>query len=125
MTKLALEGVKVLEAASEIKNFNLNFIHYPLGSEHYLKTGELITENALNEIKNSLKSQTQLSQISGSPPLAPIPLKQQKSINSLNPPPPPLNSATDNIRSLPKRTELISELKEMFIKRGLTTKYDL
>lgn len=47
------EGVKVLEAVSEIKNFNLNFINYPFGSKHYLETGELIPEDALGEIKNS------------------------------------------------------------------------
>lgn len=85
-----------------------------------------IPDNKLNKIKNSLKSKTQLSQISESPPTAPTPLKQQESINSLNPPPPPpLNTANDNIKSFPKRTELISELKEMFVKRGLTTHYDL
>jgi len=47
------EGVKVLEAASEVENFNLKFIYYPFGSEHYLNTGELVPEEALNEIKNS------------------------------------------------------------------------
>ena len=47
------EGLKVLEAASEVENFNLNFIQYPYGSEYYLKTGELIPESDLREIKKS------------------------------------------------------------------------
>jgi len=51
--EVTAEGVKVLKAASEIKNFNLNFIHYPFGSEHYLETGDLIPEDALNEIKKT------------------------------------------------------------------------
>ncbi len=47
------EGVKVIDAVSEYENFNLNFIKYPYGSEHYLKTGELIPEDDFIEIKKS------------------------------------------------------------------------
>jgi tartrate dehydrogenase/decarboxylase/D-malate dehydrogenase len=45
------EGVKVLEAASELENFELQWIEYPHGAEHYLSTGELIGEDTLKELE--------------------------------------------------------------------------
>ena len=45
------EGVKVLEAASELENFELQWIEYPHGAEHYLSTGELISEDTLKELE--------------------------------------------------------------------------
>ncbi|ODS42721.1 MAG: 3-isopropylmalate dehydrogenase [Candidatus Altiarchaeales archaeon IMC4] len=44
------QGVKVLYAASEKHGFELDFIDYPFGSGHYLKTGELVSEDSLAEI---------------------------------------------------------------------------
>jgi 3-isopropylmalate dehydrogenase len=45
------EGVKVLDAASEvIPDLKLEFREFPYGSEHYLKTGELIPEQGLKEL---------------------------------------------------------------------------
>jgi len=38
----------VLEAVSDLDGgFELDWIEYPHGAEHYLKTGELISENTL------------------------------------------------------------------------------
>jgi tartrate dehydrogenase/decarboxylase/D-malate dehydrogenase len=45
------EGVKVVEKASELGGFNIEWVKYDNGSDKYLKTGELITEDTLKEIK--------------------------------------------------------------------------
>ncbi len=45
------EGKKVLEAVSERYNFELMWIEYPHGGEHYLRTGELMTEETLKELE--------------------------------------------------------------------------
>jgi len=44
-------GKGVLEAAAEKHGFSLQWIEYPLGAEHYLRTGELISEETLKELK--------------------------------------------------------------------------
>jgi 3-isopropylmalate dehydrogenase len=44
------EGKKVLEAAADKHGFSLEWIEYPLGVEHYLKTGELVSEETLKEL---------------------------------------------------------------------------
>lgn len=44
-------GKGVLEAAAEKHGFSLQWIEYPLGAEHYLRTGELIREETLKELK--------------------------------------------------------------------------
>lgn len=46
------EGKKVLEAASKIYGIEINWIEYPFGAEHYLKTGELLPDSALKEIQD-------------------------------------------------------------------------
>lgn len=46
------EGKKVIEAASKIYGIEINWIEYPFGAEHYLKTGELMPDSALKEIKD-------------------------------------------------------------------------
>lgn len=46
------EGKKVIEAASKIYGIKINWIEYPFGAEHYLKTGELLPDSALKEIKD-------------------------------------------------------------------------
>jgi 3-isopropylmalate dehydrogenase len=43
------EGKKVIDAASEEENFEIEWVPYPHGAEHYLKTGELISEDTLKE----------------------------------------------------------------------------
>ncbi|MGB2842559.1 MAG: isocitrate/isopropylmalate dehydrogenase family protein [Halobacteriota archaeon] len=47
------EGKKVLEAVSELENFELQWIEYPHGAEHYHVTGELIDEDTLKELEGS------------------------------------------------------------------------
>jgi len=44
-------GKEVLEAAADKHGFSLQWIEHPLGAEHYLKTGELISEETLKELK--------------------------------------------------------------------------
>ncbi len=44
------QGKKVLEAAAEVHGFDLEWIDYPHGADHYLATGELISEDALREL---------------------------------------------------------------------------
>lgn len=45
------EGKKVLDAASEKHGFELEWIDYPYGADHYLATGELMPEDALRELE--------------------------------------------------------------------------
>ena len=45
------EGEKVLDAVSELEGFELEWIEYPHGAEHYLVTGELIGEDTLKELE--------------------------------------------------------------------------
>lgn len=47
------EGVKVLETAAKIYSFSLNFIEYDLGGERYLKTGEVLPDSVLGELRGS------------------------------------------------------------------------
>ena len=46
------EGKKVIEAASRQYGLEINWIEYPFGTEHYLKTGELLPDSALKEIED-------------------------------------------------------------------------
>ena len=45
------EGRKVIDAVSEVDGFEVEWIEYPHGADHYLKTGELIGEDTLKELK--------------------------------------------------------------------------
>ncbi|MBI4843202.1 MAG: 3-isopropylmalate dehydrogenase [Nitrospirae bacterium] len=45
------EGVKVLKAESEKSGFRLDFTYYDFGGDRYLKTGEVLPENAVTELK--------------------------------------------------------------------------
>ena len=45
------EGKKVLIAAAEVYNFDIEWIDYPHGANYYLETGELIQEDTLRELK--------------------------------------------------------------------------
>ena len=45
------EGVKVLRAAAEVTpGLDLEYVNFPYGAEHYLKTGELIPQKGLNQL---------------------------------------------------------------------------
>ena len=48
--EIVAEGKKVLEAAGDKYGFSINWIEFPLGAEHYLKTGELVREETLKEL---------------------------------------------------------------------------
>ena len=54
--EIIAEGVKVIEAVSDKNNFKVDWAFYDNGAEKYLKTGELITEDTLKEIKQTCKS---------------------------------------------------------------------
>lgn len=45
------EGVKVLEAVSEQEGFELEWVEFPHGAEHFLATGELLGEETLKELE--------------------------------------------------------------------------
>ena len=47
--EVTAEAVKVLKRAQD--GFALDFVDYPFGSEHYLKTGEFIPDRAMDEIR--------------------------------------------------------------------------
>jgi isocitrate/isopropylmalate dehydrogenase len=44
------EGRKVIDAAGEMYGFDVEWIDYPHGADHYLDTGELISEQTLEEL---------------------------------------------------------------------------
>jgi 3-isopropylmalate dehydrogenase len=48
--EVVAEGVKVLTAVSKKCGFDLNFSLYPLGGEHYEKTGEILSDETLASI---------------------------------------------------------------------------
>nr|QNO48580.1 3-isopropylmalate/3-methylmalate dehydrogenase [Methanosarcinales archaeon ANME-2c ERB4] len=48
--EIIAEGRKVLDAAGEVYGFDIEWIEYPHGAEHYLNTGELLSEDTLKEL---------------------------------------------------------------------------
>ena len=48
--EIIAEGCKVIDAAGERFGFDVEWIHYPHGADHYLATGELISEDVLREL---------------------------------------------------------------------------
>ncbi len=49
--EVVAEGLKVLKAVSEKFHFNYELIHYDLGGERYLKTGEILPDSVLEELR--------------------------------------------------------------------------
>lgn len=45
------EGIKVIDAASEACNFEVEWVKYPFGADYYLATGELLSEESLKELE--------------------------------------------------------------------------
>jgi 3-isopropylmalate dehydrogenase len=45
------EGLKVLESASASNGFKLDLTNFPFGGEYYQKTGEVLPESAIEELK--------------------------------------------------------------------------
>jgi 3-isopropylmalate dehydrogenase len=50
-TEVVQEGMRVLEAVSAIEGFRYRTEHFPYGTDHYLKTGELLPDRALDALK--------------------------------------------------------------------------
>jgi len=49
--EVAAEGIKVMEAVSDRFDLKFEWHHYDLGGERYLKTGEILPDSALEELK--------------------------------------------------------------------------
>ncbi|MBV6341047.1 3-isopropylmalate dehydrogenase [Candidatus Magnetobacterium casense] len=45
------EGIKVLEAAAALGGFKVEFTHYDFGGGRYLRTGEVLPESALSDLR--------------------------------------------------------------------------
>lgn len=45
------EGRKVLDAAARVHGFQLNFTEYDLGGDRYMKTGEILPDSVLEELR--------------------------------------------------------------------------
>jgi len=45
------EGIKVLNAVSQIENFKIEFVFYDFGGDRYLRTGEVLPNSALDEFR--------------------------------------------------------------------------
>jgi 3-isopropylmalate dehydrogenase (EC 1.1.1.85) len=45
------EGIKVLNAVSQIENFKIEFVSYDFGGDRYLRTGEVLPNSALEEFR--------------------------------------------------------------------------
>jgi tartrate dehydrogenase/decarboxylase/D-malate dehydrogenase len=54
--EIVAEGVKVIEKAAELNNFNIDWVEYKNGADQYIETGELITEDTLKEIKDTCRA---------------------------------------------------------------------
>ncbi len=54
--EIIAEGVKVIDAVAELNGFSIDWVDYDNGADKYLKTGELITEETLKEIKDTCKA---------------------------------------------------------------------
>jgi 3-isopropylmalate dehydrogenase len=54
--EIVREGVKVIEKAAELNNFNIDWVEYDNGAEKYLKEKVLMPEDTLKEIKDSCKA---------------------------------------------------------------------
>ncbi|WP_370572605.1 isocitrate/isopropylmalate dehydrogenase family protein [Methanomethylovorans sp.] len=50
--EIIAEGKKVIDAAGEKFGFDVEWVEFPLGADHYLQTGELISLDTLTELSN-------------------------------------------------------------------------
>jgi len=51
--EIVREGKKVIDAVAPLEGFRVDWIPFPHGTEHYLKTGEIISEKSLEELGKS------------------------------------------------------------------------
>ncbi|MDX9745455.1 MAG: 3-isopropylmalate dehydrogenase [Syntrophales bacterium] len=49
--EVVAEGIKVLDAAAQALGFTLRYTHYDIGGERYKKTGEILPDSVLNELR--------------------------------------------------------------------------
>lgn len=47
------EGIKVLKTAAAVENFSLNFKYFNIGGEQYLKTGEVLPDKVVEELREA------------------------------------------------------------------------
>ena len=51
--ELINEGIKIIDKAAELDKFEVEWVKYSHGAEHYAETNELLQEKTLKEIKSS------------------------------------------------------------------------
>ena len=51
--EVVAEGIKVLDAVSAVEGFGLNYTWYDMGGEHYMKTGEILPDHVVDELKKA------------------------------------------------------------------------
>ena len=51
--EVVAEGLKVLKALAEKETLSFNFIPYDLGGDRYLKTGEILPDSVLRELRQA------------------------------------------------------------------------
>ncbi len=51
--EVVAEGIKVLDVAANKAGFKLNYNYYDYGGDQYLKTGEVLPDNAVEELKKN------------------------------------------------------------------------
>ncbi len=47
------EGIKVLDAAAAAEGFVLDYTYYDMGGEHYMKTGEILPDQVVTELRQA------------------------------------------------------------------------
>lgn len=45
------EGIKVVQSVAKISNFKMDLTHFPFGGAHYQKTGEILPDSAIEDLK--------------------------------------------------------------------------
>jgi len=50
------QGMRVIESAASRDNLSIDWVEYPHGADHYLRTGELINEETLKDIKKKCEA---------------------------------------------------------------------
>jgi len=51
--EVVAEGIKVMETAAKTFGFSLQFTNYPIGGDHYIKTGEILPEGIIADLQKA------------------------------------------------------------------------
>lgn len=51
--EVVAEGIKVMETAAKTFGFSLQFTNYPIGGDHYIKTGEVLPEGIIADLQKA------------------------------------------------------------------------